>query len=438
MTNADDTVFLPIAVTYLRASGTSGTAEGELIITPASAERLRGYNLYWGSESENKLANFTKIAAIESDGSREIRYQFPDGLLIPEGAAKLLLFPLIYFPNTKTFYEADCFVSREVGAEPFRSKKEKRCTFVVVTDLHITADPAHAHNVHLTNCFSEIVRLAPEALGIMCAGDTTNHGYPEEWERFTALWEKAIQTGLPPMYFAVGNHDIHFYKYQNELGFQTDFETQKATFLRYTHTDSADFYHYNMIEGRYFIFLGPDRTIDPGECDCYVHISEKQQKWLTALLEEAWRQNAPAYLFLHQPLRETVSGSLCSLNPSIQSWNGVIEDAALRAITDRFPNLVMFTGHTHWKFDSIQPVLPGRGKTCSYVNAASVAYLWTDKNGTLENENDSPELGSEGLFVDEYDDFILLRGYDFAAGKWSASAQFLLETPTANNNGQTY
>ena len=103
MTNADDTVFLPIAVTYLRASGTSGTAEGELIITPASAERLRGYNLYWGSESENKLANFTKIAAIESDGSREIRYQFPDGLLIPEGAAKLLLFPLIYFPNTKTF-----------------------------------------------------------------------------------------------------------------------------------------------------------------------------------------------------------------------------------------------------------------------------------------------------------------------------------------------
>lgn len=123
MTNADDTVFLPIAVTYLRASGTSGTAEGELIITPASAERLRGYNLYWGSESENKLANFTKIAAIESDGSREIRYQFPDGLLIPEGAAKLLLFPLIYFPNTKTFYEADCFVSLEVGAEPFRSKK---------------------------------------------------------------------------------------------------------------------------------------------------------------------------------------------------------------------------------------------------------------------------------------------------------------------------
>lgn len=98
------------------------------------------------------------------------------------------------------------------------------------------------------------------------------------------------------------------------------------------------------------------------ENDCYVPISARQRAWLTAELEKAARQKALAFLFLHQPLRDTVSGSLCSVDPLVQSWHGVIEDAELRAVTDRFPGLVLFTGHTHWKFDSLQPFLPGNGK----------------------------------------------------------------------------
>lgn len=437
MTEADDMAFLPAAVTYLRASGTRGFAAGELVISPASGNRLRGYNLYWGNNGK-KLAGYTRIAAIEVNGPGEVRYRFPEALLIPEGAEAILLFPVLYRSGTERFYEAACSAAVETGAAPFRAAAPRRCMFAVITDLHVTADPRHPHNMHLADCFAEILRRVPESLGVMCIGDTTNHGYPEEWERFTDLWENAAQSGLPPLYFAVGNHDMHFYKYQNELGYQTSFDGQKEAFLRYTRTDSATLYHFHKIDGKYFIFLGPDRPIDPGENDCYVHISEAQQVWLTALLEEAARQQAPAFLFLHQPLRETVSGSLCSADPVIQSWHGVCEDAALRAITDRFPNLIMFTGHTHWKFDSMQPVLAGRGKTASYVNAASIAYLWTDKNGNIETEEDEPELGSEGFFVEEYDDFILLRGYDFAVKKWSAGGLFLLEKQGMDHNRQPY
>ena len=117
------------------------------------------------------------------------------------------------------------------------------------------------------------------------------------------------------------------------------------------------------------------------------------------------------------------------MDPLIQRWHGVIEDAELRAVTDRFPGLVLFTGHTHWKFDSLQPFLPGNGKAASYINAAAVAYLWTDQNGTVESGGSVPEPGSEGLIVEVYRHFILLRGYDFAAGRWSASAQFRLDLP---------
>ncbi|MFR1517765.1 MAG: metallophosphoesterase family protein [Clostridia bacterium] len=435
MIKADNTAFLPAAVTYMRLSKEYGSAEGEVTIVPAPGKELKGYHLYWGDRNSNKLPDFTKIAAIES-AAEEIHFRFPEGLLIPEPAEKLLVFPVLYDSEKKFFYEADCSAAVEIGAEPFRVREQERCTFAVITDLHVTVDPEHPHNKHLENCFSEIIRRAPQALGVMCIGDTTNHGYVEEWERFTALWNAAAQKGLPPLYFAVGNHDMHFYKYNGELGYQTNFETQKKAFLRYTHTDSDNFYHYNIIDGKYFIFLGPDRSIEPGESDCDVHISERQRTWLTGLLEEAASREAPAFLFLHQPLLETVSGSLRSVDPVGQVWNGVIEDEALRAITDRFPQLVMFTGHTHWKFDSLQPILPGHGKRASYVNAASVAYLWTDKNGNIENENHAQELGSEGLLVEEYDKFILLKGYDFAAGKWSASAQFLLRKPSCREEEQ--
>ena len=429
MTHADETSFLPAAAVYMHKGESCGCAEGELVVTPACSERLRGYNLYWGSRAGERLANYTKITELNSPGPEEIRYRFPAALLVPEGAEALLLFPVLYNAERTQFSEAACCYAMEIGTEPFSVKEKKLFSFAVISDLHVTADPEHIHNRHLKNCFSRLLHLVPDAIGIMCTGDVTNHGYPEEWEQFSVLWTEARERGRPPMHFAVGNHDMHFYKYHGELGYRTSFEAQKAAFLRYTHTDSETFYHFSVIGGNYFIFLGPDRSVNSEENDCYVPISARQRAWLTAELEKAARQKALAFLFLHQPLRDTVSGSLCSVDPLVQSWHGVIEDAELRAVTDRFPGLVLFTGHTHWKFDSLQPFLPGNGKAASYINAASVAYLWTDQNGTVESGGSVPEPGSEGLIVEVYRHFILLRGYDFAAGRWSASAQFRLDIP---------
>ena len=53
----------------------------------------------------------------------------------------------------------------------------------------------------------------------------------------------------------------------------------------------------------------------------------------------------------------------------------MVQDAQLRELIDKYSNIIMFTGHTHWTFKSLQPVLSGKGKKANYVTAASVGYL---------------------------------------------------------------
>ena len=419
----------PKNVRYQRTAAVEGCAGGVLTFTPVPAEKLRGFNIYWGNASGEKLEDYTKIATVAHRGVEEVQYFLQDGLLIPEGAESFLIYPVVSAEDGTFFYEAEECAAAPLHAAPFKNPKERQYRFCVITDTHVTTDAKHPHNIHLENCFSELLKRAPDSIGIFSTGDTTDHGLPEEWDTFQAILQDASSRGLPPVYFAVGNHDLHFYKYHNELGYQTSFETQKQLFLKYTKTNAETFYHYEVIQGLYFIFLGPDRPIHPGENECYVHISEEEQAWLKNTLEQAAASGRPIFLFLHQSLLETVSGSLRTYDSKSQVWNGVSEDEALRKIVDRYPNLVMFTGHSHWRFDSKQPALFGNGNGANFVNASSVAYLWTDDNGTIENENNSPELGSEGYIVEGYPDYILLRGYDFAAKKWSATAQFYLAVP---------
>ena len=55
--------------------------------------------------------------------------------------------------------------------------------------------------------------------------------------------------------------------------------------------------------------------------------------------------------------------------------------------------------------------------------AASVAYLWTDADEYLE--------GSQGYYVDIYPTHIVIRGRDFAAGRWLEQASWTLAYGTA-------
>ncbi|SFB51916.1 Calcineurin-like phosphoesterase [Cohnella sp. OV330] len=265
--------------------------------------------------------------------------------------------------------------------------------FQVITDTHVTADPDHLYNRNFEQALKDIAAGAPDSVGIMHAGDVTDHGFPGEYEelrRIVGLYKDK----LPPIYMATGNHDVGLGIWESRLG----------SFLAATGMSAA--YHDHWIEGYAFFFLGTEQGLE-----LFCDLSEAQLEWLDAKLEEAAKSGKPAFVFLHQPLMNTTAGSM-----EEQKWYGVTQDDELKAILAKYPRTFLFTGHGHWEMEAPRNHAGGEGGLPAMFNAASVAYLWTDEDVRRE--------GSQGYYVEVYEDWVLVKGRDFTTGTWVGSAQY--------------
>lgn len=311
-------------------------------------------------------------------------------------------------------------------------------TFQIITDTHVTADPSHEYNLNFERALHDLALHAQGSSGIMHIGDITDHGFPEEYEEVQRILQ-LHQAALPEIRYTLGNHDVGLGHWESRLAMYTSRMGMPGP------------YHDHWIGGYHFIFLGTEEGL-PTFCN----LSVEQLRWLDRKLGEraaadrelGWQvanppelagqtvvehgsgkrpvssqafdynaaQEQPVFLFLHQPLKDTVAGSLES-----QEWYGVTQDKELRAILSKYPQTLLFTGHTHWELEVGNTMYPGNGETATMFNAASVAYLWTNA--------DEHKTGSQGYYVEVYSDKVLVRGRDFTTGSWIESAQYEVVTP---------
>ncbi|WP_083205378.1 metallophosphoesterase [Bacillus sp. FJAT-27264] len=274
-------------------------------------------------------------------------------------------------------------------------------SFQIITDTHVTADPNHEYNLNFGQALRDIASHAKGSSGIMHIGDVTDHGFPEEYEEVSRILS-LHQAGLPNVRFTLGNHDVGLGDWHSRLA------------LYASRTGMPGPYHDHWIDGYHFIFIGTEENL-PLFCD----LSKEQLQWLDLKLGEESSPDKPVFLFLHQPLKDTVAGSLES-----QEWYGVTQDRELRAILSKHPQTLLFTGHTHWEMEVDNTMYPGRGETATMFNAASTAYLWTNE--------DEHKDGSQGFYVEIYSDKVLVRGRDFKTGTWIPAAQYEVAFPAAN------
>ncbi|WP_372661560.1 metallophosphoesterase [Cohnella sp.] len=269
-------------------------------------------------------------------------------------------------------------------------------TFQVITDTHVTADPQHVHNRNLDRALKDIIAVSKDSIGIMHVGDVTDHGFEREFTELHRILSEN-EDGLPKLLYAVGNHDVGLGVWEKRI----------SKFL--TETGMSAPYHTHWIKGYHFIFLGTEKGLQ-NFCD----LSEEQLKWLDGKLSEQASLDKPIFLFLHQPLMDTVAGSYVE-----QDWYGVTQDEPLRAILAKYPQAILFTGHTHWELEAEHTMADGQETMPAMFNASSVAYLWTD--------DDEHKAGSQGYYVEVYADKVLVKGRDFITRRWIQEAQFQVE-----------
>ena len=296
-------------------------------------------------------------------------------------------------------------VSLEAKAEG--AEEEPVYMFNVIGDMQLGMSNAYTEK-NYQQALENIKSLSPESQFILSVGDQTDHSLESEYKALDGYKEQILPD--IPMYIAIGNHDRGGSDWKNRF-----IESAKKN----SGMDTIDNVYYSFQKnGSYFIFLGSEADNRDGLND--VFISEEQFNWFKGQMEEAGKTGKPIFVVIHEPLYNTVSGSLPG-----QNWQGNPQDdgyypdnkyGSLKEVLDQYPSAYLFTGHTHWEFKSDSPVIISDGSTANYINCSSVGYLWTDDNrGYIE---DGKYIGSEDLYVYVYKDTVVLKGRDLVNDKW--------------------
>lgn len=398
---ADTTVSAPLSATYELESDTDGFATGTVMVKmPADQTSNRSIVMYW-ADGNGKLAGYTSLAKFKVTGETT-SFTFGGNVIIPAGATRLLVYAM---NNTTGELSSDCVTVELPEGAAHAPFSDSIADLFVMSDIHVTTSQSNTHNKNFANMLKDVQALNKDGLGIFVAGDMADTGKEQEYLNMMELYGEAGE--VPPLFLSIGNHDLS----------GLPFDEANAMFLKYatlpdgSHpTDTSyDFW----LGGYHFIFLGTDHA-----SGLHASFDRATMDWLDEKISENRDPARPVFLFLHQSLSGTVSGSLPG-----EGWSGVDNEGMLRKVLKDYPEVMFFNGHSHWTMDSVGNMFEGDSKLpCRIFNCASVAYLWSGYN-VVSGEHLN---GSQGYMVRLYEDRLYVLGRDFARGEWIPSAQYCI------------
>lgn len=359
-------------------------------IIPSTDKKLT-YTAYW-SKDGNRLENYTALFRIEkSDAVTGFDVEFNDNMIMPEEANEIEI--SITEGKSTSYY-------LKMNDDLKVSKSRYLYNFQVLTDIHANPDSRYGHwNSHLYHALLDIKCLSGNTSGIFTVGDNTDMGSTTHYDYLFSTVKSVFGDNIPNMYYSVGNHD-YMYSSDSVGGFD------RAVDLFKSMTGMENSYYSIELNGYKYIFLSSDEKTVSGS------MGNTQLDWFKEQLSNLNKEEF-AFIFLHQPLKNTTSGTLPG-----QDWFGMnnVSDE-IQALLKDYPNVIFFTGHTHYELESVKSTNLGHGENANYINNASVAYLWSN---TYEET-----VGGQCNFIEVYEDYILIKGRDLFENKWVSSAQFV-------------
>ncbi|CAM2844006.1 metallophosphoesterase [Paenibacillus sediminis] len=225
--------------------------------------------------------------------------------------------------------------------------------FAVMSDIHIVAWDEES-GARLIQALDDYMNLEQRPDFIVMNGDLTD-GHEDDYRLLKEIIQKRH---LPPIYVTNGNHE--YYKmWHNEKRqmvhetFPNGWSSEQAIKLFTSEMGLSCSYYDVWTEDSHLIFLSGEQYRDrhPESLED-AWISEEQFAWLEEVLNahrnagQARVKRKPIFVFLHQPLPGTVAGSHCP------EEKGVVQDERFRDILSQYPEIILFSGHTHAELSS--------------------------------------------------------------------------------------
>lgn len=404
----DSQPIAPAKVEYNIAKPTSGLADGKVTVTLSDKDNTSTDVVMYWADDNGPLSEYTSLAKFKVTG-QTTEFNMYENTIIPEGATKLLVYTSNIFGTSEQCAE----VKLPEGCN-FKFESEKPVTeFEMVSDVHITdrtmgeADINYKNNQHFKQMLEDVKKNSPDSKAIIINGDIADTGKESEYKKMQEISSQV--SGIPDIYMSVGNHDLS----------ANDYKTQADLFIKYANTGTDKVYYDRTINGYHYIFLGSEKQ------GLRADLSEAQLKWFDNLLakDTAANPTKPVFVMLHQSLYNTVAGSLPGQNWDGASSEGTKQAKELRAILKKYPQVLMFNGHSHWELNSEKCMYARDEELPNIFNTASVGYLWSSYD-TITGEYTQ---GSHGYVIKVYNDKVMVLGRDFENGKYVSSAMFVAE-----------
>jgi len=361
--------------------------------------------LFWGDENGKKLENYTQITRFKVIGATT-KITMPTHLVIPPEAKQLLA----YASNgiDLSYKAVSCELPQNCQYD--LSKQGMLAEFQMVSDTHITTGANSASNKHFKMLLEDVRDNSQESIGVFIGGDVTDSGVKGEFEQVKSIYNSVKQTAknLPELHLAIGNHDW------NSNNPNSQFQAYAKLFNSNLIKQPENVYYDEVVGGYHFVYLGGEKQ------GSGAFLSKEQLEWFDNVMAKCTNEDPdkPVFVILHQSFYNTVAGSLPG-----QGWHGVVDEVSLKKVLEKYNQIVLFNGHSHWEFDSQNNMFAGNNELPVAFNTASVSYLWTSYNVAAGQHLN----GSQGYYVRVYDDKIVVLGRDFENKKYVASSIYVVE-----------
>jgi 3',5'-cyclic-AMP phosphodiesterase len=299
--------------------------------------------------------------------------------------------------------ESNTPVPEQIQPEQMVSNKETQATqtidhqpilqIPILSDVHIgreQGDVPEAADTRYIKALLDYQEIAPQMDAFIVVGDMTDLGKKSEYDQFNAITNQYIDSKIQRLY-TIGNHEF----LESGLLSLTSGNTLTSRFIE--KTSSPNVYYDSWIKDYHFIVLGGELSANKlaGRNDNDAYLSEEQLQWFKQKLAEGAVSNKPIFVFLHQPLNNTLSASA--------DWGAGEISSQLKEILEEYPQVILFSGHTHFPLQEEQSVVTD-GFTM--VNTGAVAYI----EGQLHL--------SQGLLLNVYSDRVEIKAREFSTKEW--------------------
>ncbi|WP_342430921.1 metallophosphoesterase [Neobacillus sp. FSL H8-0543] len=271
-----------------------------------------------------------------------------------------------------------------------------KLVFAVISDTHISPKKL-TYNTKFKNALKDLSAIAPDYELLAVVGDLTNKGLSSEYDLFNEILSEYGKSKIT-LFPVIGNHDWYeSYKYPKHT--VTDAQIAKRFIDK---MNVPNLYYDKWIKGYHFIAIASEKSpktmSESSSNSAFINsafISDEQLDWLEKTLAIKASSDKPIFVFLHQPIIDTVYGSKLGTGQ---------KDPMLLTLLKKYPQIIFFSGHSHNPLNHTNNIIQDG---ITMVNTSSVAYTYTFESG--ENQ-----IQSQGYVVNVFEDKVELKAREFS------------------------